>query len=505
MTTCGVFQPVTVSLRRLFPTASFVGCGDLRVREATDESGACGPGALFAAVRGGRHDGLIFVDEAVGRGAGALLVPRALPAVTVPQCVVPDVRWAYARVCQGLAGEPSRRLQLVGVTGTNGKTTVCWLVRSILQAAGFSTGLLGTIEYDDGGHTQQADLTTPGPRTLSSWLAAMVSRGTTHAAMELSSHALDQDRAAGVELDAAIVTNITQDHFDYHGDAATYLSAKSRILRMCQANGCVAWNAEDEMVAGMVAEATGSGQRVSFGIEADADVTATILEESVRGTRFVMHQHRGGEVLELATPLVGRHNILNILAATIASGHLGADKASIVAGVAALGRVPGRMEAVRCGQPFDVFVDYAHTDDALRRSLGELRGVTKGQVICVIGAGGERDPFKRPLLGEAAAAADVCIVTSDNPRSEDPRRIMAAVACGVEQAGGEPLVEEDRRRAIGRALSLARSGDCVLVAGKGHETHQVIGGKRLRFDDREVVRATLQKQAWGQRREVGKQ
>ena len=499
MTIRDLCRPATVSLRRLLPVASFVGCGDVRVRDATDESGACVPGTLFAAVRGGRHDGLMFVDEALQRGAGALLVPRALPKAKVPQCVVPDVRWAYARVCQCIAGEPSRRLKLVGVTGTNGKTTVSWLLRSILQAMGLSTGLLGTIEYDDGGYTQQAELTTPGPRALSTWLASMVSRGTTHATMELSSHALDQDRAAGVELEAAVITNITQDHFDYHGDAASYMSAKSRILGMCRSTGCVVWNAEDQSVSKLVDAANGLGRQVSFAIAADADVRAEIVSESAEGTRFVVRPS-GGQALKMVTPLVGRHNILNILAAMIVAEHLGADRDSIVAGIARLGSIPGRMEAVRCGQPFDVFVDYAHTDDALRRALVELQGVTKGRVICVFGAGGDRDRSKRPLLGAAAATADVCIVTSDNPRSEDPRRILAEVSSGVEDAGGQPLVEEDRRVAIDRALNLARAGDCVLVAGKGHETHQTVGGRRLRFDDREVVRAALSRHPWQSRK-----
>ena len=493
------WHPVTVSLRRLFPSASFVGCGDIRVSEATDQSGRCEPGGLFAAVCGTRQDGLTYVDEAVGRGAGSLLVPHPVSTAGVPQCVVHDVRAAYSRLSQAVCGDPSQRLRLAGVTGTNGKTTIAWLLRAIWQAAGHRSGLLGTIEYDDGGHTQQAELTTPDPATLASWLAAMVARGTTHAALELSSHALDQDRAGGVALDAAILSNLTQDHFDYHGDWAGYAAAKSGILELCVPSGRVIYNADDPRIVSMVDEApreTLEGRRLcSFGIEHEADVMAEVLEESVAGSRFTLEHRKAGSTergsWEVSTRLVGRHNILNCLAAAALAIEQGVSQRAIAAGIGSLAWVPGRLEAIQCGQPFDVFVDYAHTDDALRRCLDALRRVVSGRLICVFGAGGDRDRLKRPLLGRAAAAADVCIVTSDNPRSEDPQRILAAVAEGVVEAGGQPVVVEDRQDAICQALGIASAGDGVLVAGKGHETYQEIGGRRLRFDDREVVRTTL--------------
>jgi len=498
--TPGAWQPVTVSLRRLFPSASFVGCGDIRVSKATDQSGCCTAGGLFAAVRGMRQDGLGHLEEALGRGVSSLLVPHPVPTAAVSQCVVHDVRVAYARLCQAVAGEPSGRLRLTGITGTNGKTTIAWLLRAIWQAAGHLSGLLGTIEYDDGGHTQQADLTTPDPATLASWLAAMVARGTTHAALELSSHALDQDRAAGVALESVIFSNLTQDHFDYHGDLAHYAAAKSGILDLCAPNGTVVFNADDPRIVSLVDEA-GAGTRAgrthrSFGIEQDADVTARVLDESVAGTRFLL-QYRdmataACDAFELTTRLVGRHNILNCLAAATVAAEQGVSSTAIASGIGSLAWVPGRLEAVRCGQPFDVFVDYAHTEDALRRCLDALRHVVAGRLICVFGAGGDRDRQKRPMLGAAAgSAADVCIVTSDNPRSEDPRRILAAIAEGVASAGGTPVVVEDRQEAISRAIGIAGPGDGILVAGKGHETFQEIGGRRLRFDDREVVRATL--------------
>jgi len=498
--TPGARQPVTVSLRRLFPSASFVGCGDIRVSEATDQSGRCTVGGLFAAVSGMRQDGLRYLEEALGRGASSLLVPHPVPTATVPQCVVHDVRAAYAQLCQAVAGDPSRRLRLSGITGTNGKTTIAWLLRSIWQAAGHPGGLLGTIEYDDGGHTQQAELTTPGPAVLASWLAAMVARGTTHAALELSSHALDQDRAAGVALESVVLSNLTQDHFDYHGDLAHYAAAKSGIFELCASDGTVVFNADDPGIVALVdgAEAgrlEGCTCR-SFGLQQDADITARVIDESVSGTRFILH-HRNAtgpsyDSLELTTRLIGRHNILNCLAAVTVAVESGVSPTAIASGIGSLAWVPGRLESVHCGQPFDVFVDYAHTEDALRRCLDALRRVVSGRLICVFGAGGDRDRMKRPMLGAAAAAgADVCIVTSDNPRSEDPQQILSAVAEGVEVAGGAPVVVEDRQQAISQAINIAEAGDGILVAGKGHETYQEIGGRRLRFDDREVVRATL--------------
>ncbi len=510
MTRRSAWQPVTVSLRRLFPSASFVGCGDIRVNAVTDRSGSCTSGGLFAAVRGTRQDGLRYVEESVAAGASSLLVPHPVSSAPVPQCVVHDVRSAYSRLCQAVAGDPSSRLSLAGVTGTNGKTTIAWMLRAIWQAAGHSSGLLGTIEYDDGGHTQQAELTTPDAGTLASWLAAMVARGTTHAVLELSSHALDQDRAVGVSLDAVLLSNLTQDHFDYHGDFSAYAAAKSKILKLCSPSGTIVYNADDPRIVSMVEEA---GQAMlqgrvclSFGIECDADVVGRVVDETVSETRFVVESGgrtgRRGEKLELTTGLVGHHNILNCLAATTLAREQGISDDAIAAGLGSLAWVPGRLEAVECGLPFDVFVDYAHTEDALRRCLGALRRVMSGRLICVFGAGGDRDKLKRPLLGAAAAeAADVCIVTSDNPRGEDPQRILTAIAEGVCGAGGEPVLVEDRHEAIALAIDIARAGDVVLVAGKGHESYQEIGGRRLRFDDREVVRATLKRVTRGERTE----
>jgi UDP-N-acetylmuramoyl-L-alanyl-D-glutamate--2,6-diaminopimelate ligase len=480
---------VPVSLRTLFPAASFVGCADIRATEATESSDKCGPHTVFAAIPGTRVDGASFAREAIARGASGLLVQRPLADVSVPQCVVPNVRKAYAELCSALAGSPSRSIKLVGVTGTNGKTTVAWLVRSILETSGHRTGLLGTIEYHNGVDCSPSPMTTPDSKTLVHWLANMVSHGTTHAALEVSSHALEQDRTAGTQFDVAVVTNITQDHFDYHGDAEHYRAAKSRLLDQLKPESLVVLNADDPGSAALAERAPAQSRCASYGLERPADLWATVLDESLRGTRFLLH--RGGETVETRTSLVGRHNVSNCLAAAAAVEPFGISLKATKAGIEALRMVPGRLERVDCGQPFDVFVDYAHTADALSRCVGFLKRLGRGRVICLVGAGGDRDRTKRPMIGRAAAEADLAIITSDNPRSEDPEQIIREIVAGSEPGRHELIVEPDRAEAIRRALESAEPGDCVLVAGKGHEREQIVGNRRIPFVDRDVVREIL--------------
>lgn len=478
-----------VSLRRLFPRASFVGCADIHVVDATEASGECSPNTLFAAIRGAREDGTRHAREATDRGATSLLAEFPLANVSVPQCIVPDVRKAFAELCAALDGFPSHRLKIAAVTGTNGKTTVTWLVRSMLQAAGKRTGLLGTIEYSDGRRAARAGLTTPDSKTLSEWLRAMLSQGTTHAAVELSSHALHQGRAAGTLLDVAVVTNITQDHFDYHGDRKSYRAAKAKIVDQLKDSGTAVLNADDPVTAELAAHVPRGLSVKTYGLESAADTRATILEESLSGSRFILRM--GAQSLEVHTPLVGRHNISNCLAAATCAAKLGLDLPSIAAGVESLACVPGRLERVETRPGPEVFVDYAHTDDALRRSIGCLKELTQGRVICVFGAGGDRDRSKRPLLGSAAGQADLAVVTSDNPRTEDPAGIIEEIVRGLAGGTCRHHIECDRATAIRWALSRAEPGDCVIVAGKGHETEQIIGTKRIPFDDRAVVRDAL--------------
>ncbi len=481
--------PVAVSLRRLFPQASFVGCANICATDAFQSSRDVTPQSLFAVVQGTKTNGAQFVHEAVARGANGLLVNRPMTGVPIPQCVVSDVRSAYSRVCEALAGDPTRRLDVAGITGTNGKTTTTWIVRTMLERAGRRCGLLGTVEYSDGFAIEPASLTTPDSRSLARWLHRMTLRGTTHAAIELSSHALHQGRAAGIELEAALITNITQDHFDYHHSFDPYRAAKARVLEIVRPGGLVALNADDPGSWSLRDRVSNSASFVSYGLRPTADVAAQVREESMEGSRFRLSLH--GTTLDCATSLIGRHNISNCVAAATIAFHLGLTPDEIVTGIEQFHCVPGRLERIQCGQPFEVFVDYAHTDDALRRCLQSLKSITPGRIICVFGAGGDRDRAKRPLLGRAALLADVAIVTSDNPRSENPLAIIDEIVGGMSASHGESIIEPDRGAAIQHALEIARPGDSVLIAGKGHENEQIIGGRHLPFDDRQVSRTFL--------------
>jgi UDP-N-acetylmuramoyl-L-alanyl-D-glutamate--2,6-diaminopimelate ligase len=481
--------PAAASLRRLFPQASFVGCANICATDAFDDSRNVQPHSLFAVVNGVKQNGAQFISDAIARGANALLVDHPMADVPVPQCIVSDVRSAFSRLCEALAGDPSRRLDVTGVTGTNGKTTTTWLIRSLLARGGMRSGVLGTVEYSDGIYSEESGLTTPASRPLARWLGRMVANGTRHAAIELSSHALDQRRAAGVEFEAAVVTNITQDHFDYHHGFEPYRDAKARILELVRPGGLIALNADDPGSWSLRSRVHESVSFVSFGLQPSADVSAQVREESLSGTRFRLTVH--GRSMDCSTTLIGRHNISNCLAAATVASHHCLSLEEIVEGIAQFHCVPGRLERISCGQPFDVFVDYAHTDDALRRCLQSLRNITPGRILCVFGAGGDRDRSKRPLLGQAASLADQAIVTSDNPRSENPDLIIGEIVAGMSATAAKPVIEPDRAAAIERVMKLARQGDCVLIAGKGHETEQIIGDRRIPFDDRHVARGVL--------------
>lgn len=479
-----------VSLRRVCPTASFVGCADVRIAEATHRSDDCRPGTLFAAIPGTRIDGAEFINDAVARGAKAVLVERPVAGVNVPQCVVPSVRRAFSEVCSAIHGNPSARLATVGVTGTNGKTTVTWMVRSILQAAARKCGLIGTVEQDDCQSIDSSNLTTPDAPVLSETLSRVVSNGGKYAALELSSHALHQDRVSGTRLDVAVVTNVTQDHFDYHGTYDAYLRAKARIVELLKDGGRLVVNNDDPGATEIGRAAAEWADVVTYGIESAADLTAEILDHDLAGSTFAIRTRDASVEVRLGLP--GRHNVSNALAAAAACLGLGLSLDEIAHGLASLAVVPGRLERVDAGKPFEVFVDYAHTPDALDRVVRSLKSETAGRLICVFGAGGDRDRTKRPGLGRAAATADVAIVTSDNPRSESPEQIVDDVLQGLSGMPCEVHAIVDRTAAIRHALEIAAPGDCVLVAGKGHECIQVVGDQRIPFDDREVVRDLLE-------------
>ena len=482
-----------VSLRRLFPSASFVGCADIHVTSVSENSKDCSLGCLFAAIPGTKADGSEFIQEAIAKGAVSLLSDRPQPGVALPQCVVPHVRTAHGILCQALYGLPSRRLKTVGITGTNGKTTTTYLVRSILQAASLQTGLLGTIEYHDGTLSEVSHLTTPDAPTLASWLHRMTENKTTHAVFELSSHALHQGRTAGVELDAAVVTNMTHDHLDYHQTFESYLESKAQILKQIKPEGSVILNQDDLYARALRSDCGSQHKVVLHSSQKEAQVFATQIVETLTETRFLLHLPE--TTIPIQTLLIGRHNIDNCLSAAAACRELGIPPEAIAEGIEQLENVPGRLEAVEAGQDYNIFVDYAHTDDALARCLDTLKPLTKNRLICVFGAGGDRDRTKRPKLAKAAAKADRVIVTSDNPRSEDPDQIIEDILKGFAGESSQVQTEPDRRLAIRLAMESAEPGDTILVAGKGHETYQIIGEERHAFDDREIIRDNLKQTA----------
>jgi UDP-N-acetylmuramoyl-L-alanyl-D-glutamate--2,6-diaminopimelate ligase len=476
-----------LSLRTLLPAAEFFGADDIGVAACASDSRRVGCGDLFVALRGETHDGHDFIADALARGCSAVLSDRPLPQLAVPHCVVPNAREAHGRICQALAGNPSFKLKLIGVTGTNGKTTTTCLIASVLAAAGQRVGLLGTLGYFDGDVVEPATLTTPPADQLAAWLARMALNGCTHVAMEVSSHALAQHRVAGVRFDTACITNVSRDHLDYHPTIQDYRLAKSRLLDHLAAEGVAVVNADDLVAAGCLRRY--SGPALTVGIQRAAEITALPVEQFSSEQTFLLTA--GSETLPVHTRMIGVHHIYNCLSAAAVGLAYGIDLATVVRGLEAVEYVPGRLERIECGQPFSVFVDFAHTPDALEGCLQALRRVTAGRVICVFGAGGERDRQKRPLMGRAVEqGANVAVLTNDNPRHEDPQVILASLLAGFTRPE-ETQVIPDRIAAIHWALGHARPGDCVLIAGKGHEDCQIVGDQRIPLDDREIARQWL--------------
>lgn len=484
-------RPRGVSLRQLLPGAQFLGTDDLRVTSCAGDSRLCQPGDLFVALRGTRHDGHDHISEAITRGAAAIVAEQSLANAHVPGCLVPDSREAYGRICQALVGDPSRQLKVIGITGTNGKTTTSWLVASILAAAGIRCGVIGTLGSYDGFEIEPVPLTTPAAAELARQLARHESAGCTHVAIEVSSHALDQRRLAGVQLDVAAVTQIERDHLDYHGTLENYRAAKQRIFDLLPCEGMGVVNVDDEMAAGLLDQF--HGPALSVGIDSPCEISATPLEQFISEQTFLLSA--GDESVPVRTPLVGRHNIYNCLVAAAIASIYDVDLPTIARGIESVRYIPGRLERIECGQPFSVFVDYAHTPGALASCLASLRPLTSGRLICVFGAGGERDRQKRPLMASAVERwADMAVVTSDNPRNESPQDIADQLIAGFRQPRKVRSIL-DRLDAIEWALAQAEPGDCVLLAGKGHEEYQQIGDERIRFDDREAARQWLYQHA----------
>lgn len=476
-----------INLRKLFPEAEFVGADDVDFGFCSCDSRTVQPGELFVALRGTIHDGHDYAAQAAARGCAAIVAERPIGSVTCPVCYVADTHQALAQVCQALAGDPSRQLKVIGVTGTNGKTTTTYLIASVLHAGGHKAGVLGTLGCFDGADIVETDMTTPPPQELASHLARMARNGCSHAVMEVSSHALDQSRVGGIGFDVGCVTNVRRDHLDYHHTMHDYRLAKSRLFHFLVPEGIAVINADDPTAAGYLTQI--DGPVLTVGIHSAAEITAEVYERLPSEQTFLLTA--GSDTIPVRTRMIGTYHVYNCLMAAAVGLAYEIDLVKVVRGLEAVEALPGRLERIECGQPFSVFVDFAHTPDALTQTLETLREVTGGRVICVFGAGGDRDREKRPLMGRSVeAAADLAVITNDNPRSEEPEAIHYDLLAGFQHPGDVEIIP-DRAEAIDWALSEARPGDSVLIAGKGHETYQIIGHQRLDFDDREVARQVL--------------
>jgi len=502
-------------------TRIVAGDASVAITEVTCDSRKVQPGALFFALPGHASDGLRFAGDAVRAGAAAIVVPSSAaaegssPALDLPGgsavAVVSsdDPRRLVGLAAAEIAGRPSERMTVVGVTGTSGKTSTTYFCEAIAREAGIEVGVLGTIEHRYGGQTVAAELTTPDAIELQRLFGSMRQAGVSHVFMEVSSHALALDRLAGTALAAGVYTNLSRDHLDYHGDLAEYEAAKAKLFRevlpRSPRSAFAVLNATDPRIRGLAQGIPVPA--VTFGPGGDADTEDVELgANGIRGTLRL-----GGERVRFETRLIGAPHLSNLLAAATTCWRLGLSTEAIARGIAALRGVPGRLESIDRGQPFRVVVDYAHKPDALERTLESLRGLTSGRLIAVFGCGGDRDRGKRPVMGEIAGRlADLVIITSDNPRTEDPMAIIEAIVPGVQMANCTSVAQEalgqggvvefavvpERRAAIERAIDIARQGDVVLIAGKGHEDYQIVGTTKWHLDDREEVGRALSRRGF---------
>jgi UDP-N-acetylmuramoyl-L-alanyl-D-glutamate--2,6-diaminopimelate ligase len=469
----------------------------------TSDSRSVKPGDLFVAVPGTKVDGVQFAHEAVQRGAVAVLSEKTIGGLSVPLFITPSVRKALALVAGNFYGNPARELVMLGVTGTNGKTTTAWLVESICTAGMNSVGLFGTIGVRFSGQTREATHTTPDPITLHRTLREMIDAGVDTVVMEVSSHALAQDRVHGLTYRAAGFTNLSRDHLDYHKDMEAYFQAKRRLFTENLSPGGMAVVNGDDTATNRIYNEMRQLKRQSwkFSRAGAGELSASNVEFTTNGIKATLKTPAGD--IAIKSQLIGAHNLENILCAAGIALAAGASRKDVQEGIERVTRVPGRMERLE-KNGVTVLVDYAHTDDALNRAVDSARSVTKGKLVVVFGCGGDRDTGKRPLMGEVASQADLPIVTSDNPRSEDPDDIIQDIIPGLEKGElrrmspakartGERgyLVEADRAAAIALAVSLAKPGDTVLIAGKGHENYQEQNGKKAHFDDLEEARKAL--------------
>ena len=458
---------------------------DTEITHVCVDSRATQKGSLFVAVPGNRCDGGHYARQAVDRGAVCVVCQSELPP-DLPWVKVRDARLALSRLACRWYGHPSRQLTMLGVTGTNGKTTVTCLLRHILQRTGMKTGLIGTVQNIVGEQTLPAQRTTPDALQIQQLLSAMTKNGCSHAVMEVSSHALDQHRAEGIDFAVGIFTNLTEDHLDYHGTMGCYCDAKAKLFQMSRMGVC---NADDPWTERLLAGA--SCPSVYYGIHNPAEVWAEDIFLHSRSVDFTVCTARTRTPVHLGVP--GRFSVYNALGAIAACGELGIPPEECAAALATFPGVAGRMEVVPTpGKPYTLLIDYAHTPDALENVLKTVRGFAQNRVIAVFGCGGDREREKRPLMGRIAGKlADLTIITSDNPRTEEPMAIIRDILPGIAGAEDKYIVEPDRRGAIALAMGRAAAGDVIVLCGKGHETYQEIGDKTIPMDEREIVRSLL--------------
>jgi UDP-N-acetylmuramoyl-L-alanyl-D-glutamate--2,6-diaminopimelate ligase len=455
------------------------GLKDVEVTGITTNSRQVAPGNLFLAKKGLTHDGSRFIPDAVAAGACAVVTDMYNPFLEITQVITPEVGLIEAVLLNRFYDSPAEKLFLVGITGTNGKTTTSYLVRHLLQ----NCGLVGTIEWIVGGTILPSTHTTPDLVTLTKLFSDMLTQGCKSAVMEVSSHALDQERVRALPFDVAVFTNLTQDHLDYHQTMENYAAAKAKLFTMLSKEGTAVYNLDCPWHPQVIQNCP--AKKISYGFGLGADLRASNLEMTAQAMRFVVHYQN--KQIECSSPLIGRFNVYNLLAAIGVGLSYRLSLEAIVQRLSSFQNVRGRLERVPNGRDLNIFVDYSHTDDSLKNALETLRECCKGKLITVFGCGGDRDRTKRPKMGAVAARlSDFSIVTSDNPRSEEPEAIIRDILPGFKECRNF-MVEADRKAAIQRAIDMATPEDIVLIAGKGHENYQIFSHQTIHFDDREVA------------------
>lgn len=464
------------------------GSRNLEVSGISYDSRKIQSGDLFAALPGEHHHGIKFLDQALENGASSILTDRRVQS-KLPVIVVKDARLALASLSSFFFHQPSAKLRLIGVTGTNGKTTTTYLLHSIFKQASVRSGLLGTIRYEGKDFSSAASLTTPESVDLQKMLAKMVEEGCRACVMEVSSHSLVQHRVAGCIFEAGIFTNLTQDHLDYHKTMEEYFQAKRGLFSnvTCKTKMAIV-NHDDPYGQRILTERRNQGlEALSFGADPRANFHIQSWITSPSGSQITIRYQNSETHIE--TPLIARYNAYNVCGAFAAATSLRIDPETIMSGILGMKQVPGRLEKVELGQPFLILIDYAHTEDALRQLLNTVRGYAEKRILLVFGCGGERDRGKRPVMGQVGCQlADEIFLTSDNPRNEDPEQIVGDVMAGIQAADRRKVhIIPDREEAIREALRIAREGDALVLAGKGHENYQIIGNEKIHFDEREIL------------------